>query len=170
MAYEHPPDNLAPTSNVNYSEDSQVKSYLSTPKAAKPAVQYVKEEKIFTEGLPYAGDLRRVMMFVAKIQCGVVDTLLLVLNQRNSIGLSPGSPKLRFEWVVRLSGRSMYAWPGRCIRTCERQTPALAFDLAPYLLMTGKCGCGSPSCMGSISTVMMAPTVASPVWLLKNRG
>jgi mannose-6-phosphate isomerase-like protein (cupin superfamily) len=25
MAYEHPPDNLAPTSNVNYSEDSQVK-------------------------------------------------------------------------------------------------------------------------------------------------
>ncbi len=25
MAYEHPPDNLAPTSSVNYSEDSQVK-------------------------------------------------------------------------------------------------------------------------------------------------
>ena len=25
MAYEHPPDNLAPTSNINYSEDSQVK-------------------------------------------------------------------------------------------------------------------------------------------------
>jgi len=25
MAYEHPPDNLAPTANVNYSEDSQVK-------------------------------------------------------------------------------------------------------------------------------------------------
>jgi mannose-6-phosphate isomerase-like protein (cupin superfamily) len=28
MAYEHPPDNLAPTSNVNYSEDSQVKFLL----------------------------------------------------------------------------------------------------------------------------------------------
>lgn len=30
MAYEHPPDNLAPTSNVNYSEDSQVKFLLVT--------------------------------------------------------------------------------------------------------------------------------------------
>jgi mannose-6-phosphate isomerase-like protein (cupin superfamily) len=30
MAYEHPPDNLAPTSNVNYSEDSQVKLLLVT--------------------------------------------------------------------------------------------------------------------------------------------
>jgi mannose-6-phosphate isomerase-like protein (cupin superfamily) len=28
MAYEHPPDNLAPTSNVNYSEDGQVKFLL----------------------------------------------------------------------------------------------------------------------------------------------
>jgi mannose-6-phosphate isomerase-like protein (cupin superfamily) len=28
VAYEHPPDNLAPTSNVNYSEDSQVKFLL----------------------------------------------------------------------------------------------------------------------------------------------
>jgi mannose-6-phosphate isomerase-like protein (cupin superfamily) len=28
MAYEHPPDNLAPTSNVNYSEDSPVKFLL----------------------------------------------------------------------------------------------------------------------------------------------
>jgi mannose-6-phosphate isomerase-like protein (cupin superfamily) len=28
MAYEHPPDNLAPTSNVNYSEDSQIKFLL----------------------------------------------------------------------------------------------------------------------------------------------
>jgi mannose-6-phosphate isomerase-like protein (cupin superfamily) len=28
MAYEHPPDNLAPTSNVNYAEDSQVKFLL----------------------------------------------------------------------------------------------------------------------------------------------
>jgi mannose-6-phosphate isomerase-like protein (cupin superfamily) len=28
MAYEHPPDNLAPTANVNYSEDSQVKFLL----------------------------------------------------------------------------------------------------------------------------------------------
>jgi mannose-6-phosphate isomerase-like protein (cupin superfamily) len=28
MAYEHPPDNLAPTANVNYSEDSQVKLLL----------------------------------------------------------------------------------------------------------------------------------------------
>jgi mannose-6-phosphate isomerase-like protein (cupin superfamily) len=28
MAYEHPPDNLAPTSNVNYSEDLQVKFLL----------------------------------------------------------------------------------------------------------------------------------------------
>ena len=28
MAYEHPPDNLAPTSNVNYSEDSQIKLLL----------------------------------------------------------------------------------------------------------------------------------------------
>jgi mannose-6-phosphate isomerase-like protein (cupin superfamily) len=28
IAYEHPPDNLAPTSNVNYSEDSQVKLLL----------------------------------------------------------------------------------------------------------------------------------------------
>jgi len=28
VAYEHPPDNLAPTSNVNYSEDSQVKLLL----------------------------------------------------------------------------------------------------------------------------------------------
>jgi mannose-6-phosphate isomerase-like protein (cupin superfamily) len=28
MAYEHPPDNLAPTSSVNYSEDSQVKLLL----------------------------------------------------------------------------------------------------------------------------------------------
>jgi mannose-6-phosphate isomerase-like protein (cupin superfamily) len=28
MAYEHPPDNLAPTSSVNYSEDSQVKFLL----------------------------------------------------------------------------------------------------------------------------------------------
>jgi mannose-6-phosphate isomerase-like protein (cupin superfamily) len=30
MAYEHPPDNLAPTANVNYSEDSQVKLLLIT--------------------------------------------------------------------------------------------------------------------------------------------
>jgi mannose-6-phosphate isomerase-like protein (cupin superfamily) len=30
MAYEHPPDNLAPTANVNYSEDSQVKLLLVT--------------------------------------------------------------------------------------------------------------------------------------------
>jgi mannose-6-phosphate isomerase-like protein (cupin superfamily) len=30
VAYEHPPDNLAPTSNVNYSEDSQVKLLLVT--------------------------------------------------------------------------------------------------------------------------------------------
>ena len=28
VAYEHPPDNLAPTANVNYSEDSQVKLLL----------------------------------------------------------------------------------------------------------------------------------------------
>jgi mannose-6-phosphate isomerase-like protein (cupin superfamily) len=28
IAYEHPPDNLAPTANVNYSEDSQVKLLL----------------------------------------------------------------------------------------------------------------------------------------------
>ena len=28
MAYEHPPDNLAPTANVNYSQDSQVKFLL----------------------------------------------------------------------------------------------------------------------------------------------
>lgn len=28
MAYEHPPDNLAPTANVNYSEDNQVKFLL----------------------------------------------------------------------------------------------------------------------------------------------
>jgi mannose-6-phosphate isomerase-like protein (cupin superfamily) len=28
MAYEHPPDNLAPTSNLNYSEDSQLKFLL----------------------------------------------------------------------------------------------------------------------------------------------
>jgi hypothetical protein len=28
MAYEHPPDNLAPTSSVNYSEDSEVKFLL----------------------------------------------------------------------------------------------------------------------------------------------
>jgi mannose-6-phosphate isomerase-like protein (cupin superfamily) len=28
VAYEHPPDNLAPTSNVNYAEDSQVKLLL----------------------------------------------------------------------------------------------------------------------------------------------
>lgn len=28
MAYEHPPDNLAPTANVNYSEDGQVKFLL----------------------------------------------------------------------------------------------------------------------------------------------
>lgn len=33
MAYEHPPDNLAPTSNVNYSEDSQVKLLLVTTNA-----------------------------------------------------------------------------------------------------------------------------------------
>jgi len=30
MAYEHPPDNLAPTASVNYSEDSQVKLLLVT--------------------------------------------------------------------------------------------------------------------------------------------
>lgn len=30
MAYEHPPDNLAPTANVNYSQDSQVKFLLVT--------------------------------------------------------------------------------------------------------------------------------------------
>jgi hypothetical protein len=28
IAYEHPPDNLAPTANVNYSEDNQVKLLL----------------------------------------------------------------------------------------------------------------------------------------------
>ena len=28
MAYEHPPDNLAPTANVDYSEDRQVKFLL----------------------------------------------------------------------------------------------------------------------------------------------
>jgi hypothetical protein len=28
IAYEHPPDNLAPTANVNYSEDHQIKLLL----------------------------------------------------------------------------------------------------------------------------------------------
>jgi mannose-6-phosphate isomerase-like protein (cupin superfamily) len=35
MAYEHPPDNLAPTSNVNYSEDSQVKFLLVATNGSK---------------------------------------------------------------------------------------------------------------------------------------
>lgn len=35
VAYEHPPDNLAPTSNVNYSEDSQVKFLLVATNGSK---------------------------------------------------------------------------------------------------------------------------------------
>jgi hypothetical protein len=50
-------------------------------------------------------------------QCGVVDTFVLVLNHRNLIGGSPGSSKLILECVHRLSGRSIYASPGCCMRS-----------------------------------------------------
>ena len=47
------------------------------------------------------------LLFFCPLQCGVVDTLLLVLNQRNLMGGSPGSSKLMLECVVRLSGRNI---------------------------------------------------------------